>query len=176
MSVVRRRINAAVGTVIGVAVAAAVVVVIKAETAEAGHETPAATEMPIVVEAAARLGKVLTRKTATDGGPSTAEMAPAKAAAHASAAAKAAHASAAAKAAPASAAAEAAHVSAAAEPAAHMSATGETAAVSTAEAPAVSTSATPAVSASTSSAARKRVSGQSCGERGSRSQDDHSLP
>src|SRR6266508_2140621 len=167
MSVVRRRINAAVGTVIGVAVAAAVVVVIKAETAEAGHETPAATEMPIVVEAAACLGKVLTRKTATDGGPSTAEMAPAKAAAHASAAAEAAHASAA---------AEAAHVSAAAEPAAHMSATGETAAVSTAEAPAVSTSATPAVSASTSSAARKRVSGQSCGERGSRSQDDHSLP
>src|SRR6266511_3111532 len=158
MSVVRRRINAAVGTVIGVAVAAAVVVVIKAETAEAGHETPAATEMPIVVEAAACLGKVLTRKTATDGGPSTAEMAPAKAAAHASAAAK------------------AAHVSAAPEPAAHMSATGETAAVSTAEAPAVSTSATPAVSASTSSAARKRVSGQSCGERGSRSQDDHSLP
>src|SRR6266511_551038 len=177
MSVVRRRINAAVGTVIGVAVAAAVVVVIKAETAEAGHETPAATEMPIVVEAAACLGKVLTRKTATDGGPSTAEMAPAKAAAHASAAAKAAHASAAAKAthasaaaeaAHASAAAEAAHVSAAAEPAAHMSATGETAAVSTAD--------TPAVSASTSSAARKRVSGQSCGERGSRSQDDHSLP
>jgi hypothetical protein len=112
MSEVRRRIIAAVGTVIGVAVAAAVVVVIKAETAEARHETPAATEMPIVVEAAACLGKMLTRKTATDGGPSTAEMAPAKAAAHASAAA------------------EAAHASAAAEPAAHMSATGETAAVS----------------------------------------------
>jgi hypothetical protein len=48
----------------------------------------------------------------------------------------------------------AAHVSAAAEPAAHMSATTE---------------------AATSPAARKRVSGQSPGESGSRRQDDHSL-
>jgi hypothetical protein len=52
----------------------------------------------------------------------------------------------------------AAHVSAA-EPAAHMSATTETATVST----------------PTSPAARKRVSGQSPGESGSRRQDDHSL-
>jgi hypothetical protein len=55
--------------------------------------------------------------------------------------------------------AAAAHVSAAAEPAAHMSATTETATVST----------------PTSPAARKRVSGQSAGECGSRRQDDHSL-
>jgi hypothetical protein len=53
----------------------------------------------------------------------------------------------------------AAHVSAAAEPAAHMSATTETA----------------TVSAPTSPAARKRVSGQSPCESGSRRQDDHSL-
>jgi hypothetical protein len=53
----------------------------------------------------------------------------------------------------------AAHVSAAAEPAAHMSATTETATVST----------------PTSPAARKRVSGQSPGESGSRRQNDHSL-
>jgi hypothetical protein len=85
--------------------------------------------MPIVAEAAARLGKVLTRKTATES-PATAEMAPAKAAAHVSAA-------------------EPAHVSAAAE--------------------------TPTVSTPTSPAARKRVSGQSPGESGSRSQDDHGL-
>jgi hypothetical protein len=52
-----------------------------------------------------------------------------------------------------------AHVSAAAEPATHMSATKETATVST----------------PTSPAARKRVSGQSPGESGSRRQDDHSL-
>jgi hypothetical protein len=52
----------------------------------------------------------------------------------------------------------AAHVSAA-EPAADMSATTETATVST----------------PTSPAARKRVSGQSPGESGSRRQDDHSL-
>jgi hypothetical protein len=53
----------------------------------------------------------------------------------------------------------AAHVSAAAEPAAHMNATTETATVATA----------------TSPAARKRVSGQSPGESGSRRQDDHGL-
>ena len=53
----------------------------------------------------------------------------------------------------------AAHVSVAAEPATHMSATTEAATVST----------------PTSPAARKRVSGQSPGESGSRSQDDHGL-
>jgi hypothetical protein len=84
--------------------------------------------MPIVAEAAARLGKVLTRKTATES-PATTEMAPAKAAAHVSAA----------------------------EPA-HVSAAAETSAVSTA-----------------TSAARERVSGQSPGESGSHSENDHGL-
>jgi hypothetical protein len=60
-----------------------------------------------------------------------------------------------------SAAAESADVSAA-ETAAHMSATTETSAVST-------TVSTP----TTSAAARKRISGQSPGESGSRCQDDH---
>jgi hypothetical protein len=50
---------------------------------------------------------------------------------------------------------------AAAEAAAHMSATAETPTVSTAEA--------------TTPAARKRISGQSGGESGSRRQDDHGL-
>jgi len=58
-----------------------------------------------------------------------------------------------------------AHASAAAEPAAHMSATTKP--------PAVSTPTT--VSTPASPAARKRVSGQSPGESGSRSQNDHSL-
>jgi hypothetical protein len=84
--------------------------------------------MPIVAEAAARLGKVLTRKTATES-PAAAEMAPAKAAAHVSAA----------------------------KPA-HVSAAAETSAVSTAP-----------------SAARERVSGQSPGESGSHSENDHGL-
>jgi hypothetical protein len=53
----------------------------------------------------------------------------------------------------------AAYVSGGAEPAAHMSATTETASVPT----------------PTSTAARKRVSGQSPGESGDRRQDDHSL-
>ena len=61
------------------------------------------------------------------------------------------------KAADASAAAESADVSAT-ESAAHMSATTEAATVST-----------------TSAAARKRISGQSGGENGSRRQDDHGL-
>ena len=87
--------------------------------------------MVIAAEAAARPGKVLTRKAATESPATTAEMAPAKAAAQ---------------------------VSAAAEPAAYMSATTET-----------------ATSAPTSPAARRRVSGQSPGESGSRRQDDHDL-
>jgi hypothetical protein len=88
--------------------------------------------MAIAAEAAARPGKVLTRKAATESPARTAEMAPAKAAAQ---------------------------VSAAAEPAAYMSATTEPATVST----------------PTSPAARRRVSGQSPGESGSRGQDDHDL-
>ena len=55
----------------------------------------------------------------------------------------------------------------AAETAAYMGATAETAAVSTTEAPTVSTA--------TTSAARKRISGQSSGESGSRRQGDHGL-
>ena len=97
----------------------------------------------IAAEVAAHLG-MLTRKAATESRATTGEMASAKAAAHASAAA------------------EPAHVSAAAEPAAHVAAT-EPAAVST-----PTTVSTPA-----SPAARERVSGQSPGESGSRSQNDH---
>jgi hypothetical protein len=65
--------------------------------------------MPIVAEAAARHGKVLTRKAAAESPASTAEMAPAEPAAHVSAA----------------------------EPAAHVSATTETASVSTPTSPTV---------------------------------------
>ena len=107
-----------------------------------------------VIAAAAHLG-MLTRQAATESRATTGEMASAKAAAHAGAAAEPAHVSAA---------EPAAHV-AAAEPAAHMSATTEP--------PAVSTPTT--VSTATSPAARKRVSGQSPGESGSRSQNDHGL-
>jgi hypothetical protein len=100
----------------------------------------------IAAEVAAHLG-MLTRKAATESRATTGEMASAKATAHASAAAE-----------------PAAHV-AATEPAAHMSATTKP--------PAVSTPTT--VSTPASPAARKRVSGQSPGESGSRSQNDHSL-
>jgi len=100
----------------------------------------------IAAEVAAHLG-MLTRKAATESRTTTGEMASAKATAHASAAAE-----------------PAAHV-AATEPAAHMSATTKP--------PAVSTPTT--VSTPASPAARKRVSGQSPGESGSRSQNDHSL-
>jgi hypothetical protein len=99
----------------------------------------------IAAEVAAHLG-MLTRKAATESRATTGEMASAKAAAHASAAEPAAH-------------------MAATEPAAHMSATTEP--------PAVSTPTT--VSTPASPAARKRVSGQSPGESGSRRQNDHGL-
>jgi hypothetical protein len=101
-----------------------------------------------VVEAAVHPGKPLTRKAAAESPASTAEMAPAKAAAHMGAAESATHMS-------------------ATESATHMSATTETTGVST---PAAATVSTP-----TSPAARKRVSGQSPGESGSRSQNDHGL-
>jgi hypothetical protein len=68
--------------------------------------------MPFVAEAAVRHAKVLTREAAAESPARTAEMAPAKTAAHVSAAEPAAHMS-------------------AAEPAAHMSTTTETATVST---------------------------------------------
>jgi hypothetical protein len=105
--------------------------------------------MTFVAEVAAGRGEVLTRNAASETGTSTAEMAPAKAAAHASATA------------------EAADVTAA-ESAADMSATPETASMSTAEATPVSTP--------TSAAARKRISGKSSDESGSRCQDDHACP
>jgi hypothetical protein len=111
----------------------------------------------IAAEVAAHLG-MLTRKAATESRATTGEMASAEPA-HVSAAAEPAHARA----------AEPAHVSAAhvsaTKPAAHMSATTEP--------PAVSAPTT--ASTATSPAARKRVSGQSPGESGSRSQNDHSL-
>jgi hypothetical protein len=107
----------------------------------------------IAAEVAAHLS-MLTRKAATESRATTGKMASAKAAAHARAAAEPAHLSA----------TEPAHMSAA-EPAAHMSATTDP--------PAVSTPTT--VSTPASPAARKRISGQSPGESGSRRQNDHGL-
>jgi hypothetical protein len=104
----------------------------------------------IAAEVAAHLG-MLTRKAATESRATTGEMASAEPAAHAGAAAQPAHVS-------------AAHVSAT-EPAAHVAATTEP--------PAVSTPTT--VSTPASPAARKRISGQSPGESGSRRQNDHGL-
>jgi hypothetical protein len=119
----------------------------------------------IAAEVAAHLG-MLTRKVATESRATTGEMASAEPAAH-GAAAEPAHVSAAEPAHVS--AAEPAHVSAthvaATEPAAHMSATPETPAVSTPTT--VSTAETPA--------AREHISGQSPGESGSRRQNDHSL-
>jgi hypothetical protein len=160
----RRRIGervAAVGRVIGVAIAAPVIVVIEAET-EARHDAPAAIEIPCVAEGTARLGKVLRRNAASESRAGAAEMAPANAAAHARANANAAYASA----------ADPAYASATAEPT-HVSA-GETAAdVSAAtKTPTVPATKTPTMSAP---AARKRVSAQSRGESGSRGQYDHGL-
>jgi hypothetical protein len=114
--------------------------------------------MPLMAEVAAGRGEVLTRNATTESRASTADMAKA---ADTSAAAKAADMSAAAKAAAhVTATAEAADMSAAAKATTHMAAT--------AEAPTVSTP-------TTSAAARKRISGQSGGESGSRRQDDHGL-
>ena len=93
-------------------------------------------------------GEPLTRKAAAESPASIAEMAPAKAAADMGPAESATHMS-------------------ATESATHMSATTETTGVST---PAPATVSTP-----TSPGARKRVSGQSPGESGSRSQNDHGL-
>src|SRR5262249_27000145 len=93
----RRRIGervAAVGGGIGITIAAPVIVGIQAET-EPGHEAPAAIEIPFMAEGTARLGKVLPRNAASERRAGAAEMAPDRAAAHASAAAKTAHASAA---------------------------------------------------------------------------------
>src|SRR6516164_3132485 len=156
----RRRIGvrvAAVGGVIGIAIAAPIIVVLEAET-EARHEAPAAIEIPFVAQGTARLGKVLPRNAASESRGAASEMAPAKAATHASADAKAAHASA----------AETTYASTATEPT-HVSAANVSAAAKTPTAPATKT---PTMSAP---AARKRISGQSRGESGSRGQHDHCL-
>ena len=116
--------------------------------------------MPFVAEVAAARGEVLTHNAASETGASTAEMGAAKAA-DMSATTKPADMSATAEPADMSATTEPADMSATAESAAHMSATAETPTVSTAEA--------------TTPAARKRISGQSGGESGSRRQDDHGL-
>src|SRR6516164_5996040 len=147
----RRRIgerDAAVGGVIGVAIAAPVIVVIEAET-EARHEAPAVIEIPFVAEGTARLGKVLPRNAASESRAGAAEMAPAKAA-YASATTEPTQVS-------------AADVSAA-EPAADVSAATET--------PTMPATKTPTMSAP---AARKRISGQCRGESFSRGQHDHGL-
>src|SRR6266404_6414335 len=160
----RRRIGqrvAAVGRVIGVAVAAPVIVVVEAET-EARHDPPAAIEIPCVAEGTARLGKVLPRNAASESRAGPAEMAPAKATAHARANANAAHASA----------AEPAYASATTEPT-HVSAAEPAADVSTAtKTPTVPATKTPTMSAP---AARKGISGQSRGESGGRGRYDHDL-
>jgi hypothetical protein len=106
-----------VAIVIGVAVAARVVII-------AGPETQAATETSVVEVAAP--GKPLTRKATAESPTSTSKMAPAKAATHMAATHMA-----------------VTHM-AAAESAAHMSASTETAGVST---PATATMSTPASAA-----------------------------
>jgi hypothetical protein len=140
---------AAVGVVIGVAVAASVVVVI-----EPRDETAAMTEMRFMGEVAASRGEVLTHTAASESSASTAEMARTEAS----------DVSAAGEAADVSGAAEAAYASPA-EPAADMSASAKPASMSPTEAATMSTTA----------AARRRISGQCGGESGSRREDDHRL-
>src|SRR5262249_11917617 len=134
---------------------------------EARREAPAASEIPFVAQGTARLGKVLPRDAASESRAGAAEMTPAKAAADASTGAKAAYASA----------TEPAYASATTEPtqvsAAEVSAADPAADVSAAtEPPPVPATKTPTMSAP---AARKRISGQSRGESGSRGQHDHGL-
>jgi hypothetical protein len=137
-----------VAIIIGVAVAARVVII-------AGAETQAATEPPVVEVAAP--GKPVTRKAAAESPTSTSKMATAKAATHMAATHMA-----------------ATYMAATAESAADMSASTETAGVSTPETAGMSTPAT--MSTPASAAVRsKRVSGQSPGESGSRQQHDHGL-
>jgi hypothetical protein len=147
-----------VAIIIGVAVAARVVII-------AGAETQAATEPPVVEVAAP--GKPVTRKAAAESPTSTSKMATAKAATHMAATHMAATYMAATYMA-------ATYMAATAESAADMSASTETAGVSTPETAGMSTPAT--MSTPASAAVRsKRVSGQSPGESGSRQQHDHGL-
>ena len=105
-------------------------------------------------EVAASRGEVLTHTAASEGTASTVEMARTKAS-------------------DVSATAETAYVSSAAE-AAYASTT-EPAADMSASAKPASMSPTEAATMSTTAAARKRISGQSGGESGSRREDDHRL-
>ena len=111
-------------------------------------------EMRFVTEVAARRGEVLTHTPVGESSASTAEMARTEAS-------------------DVSAATEAADASATTEAAADMSASAEPTDVSTTEAATMSTAAAMATAAT--SAARKRISGQSGGESGSRCEDDHRL-
>ena len=108
------------------------------------------TEMRFMGEVAASRGEVLTHTAASESSASTAEMARTEAS----------DVSAAGEAADVSGAAEAAYASPA-EPAADMSASTKPASMSPTEA--------------ATAAARKRISGQSGGESGSRREDDHRL-
>jgi hypothetical protein len=128
-------------------------------------------EASVTIEVAARSGKALTRKAASESPTRAGKLTPAKSAAYTTATKSAAHMSAAESTAHTSATESAANVSAT-EPAAHMTATESTAHMTATESTAVSTTAT--VSAATS-ATRKRVGGQSPGESGSDSEDDHAL-
>jgi hypothetical protein len=119
-------------------------------------------EASVTIKVAARAGKALTRKAASESPTRAGKLTPAKSAAYTTATKSAARMSAAESTAHTSATESATNVSAT-EPAAHMTAT---------ESTAVSTTAT--VSAATS-ATRKRVGGQSPGESGSDSEDDHAL-
>jgi hypothetical protein len=121
-------------------------------------------EASVTIEVAARSGKALTRKAASESPTRAGKLTPAKSAAYTTATKSAAHMSAAESTAHTSATESAANVSAT-EPAAHMTATESTAHMTATESTAVSTTAT--VSAATS-ATRKRVGGQSPGESGSR--------
>jgi hypothetical protein len=106
------------------------------------------------VEVAAHPGKVLTRKAASESSYRARKMATAKPATHTSATEPATHTS-------------------TTEPAAHTSTSEPAVNMSAPESSAVSTAAT--VSTATS-AARERVNGQSPGESGSHSENDHGLP
>jgi hypothetical protein len=111
-------------------------------------EASASVVIEASVEVAAHPGKVLTRKAASESPSRARKMATAKPATHTSATEPATHTS-------------------TTEPAAHTSTTEPAANMSAPESSAVSTA---------TSAARERVSGQSPGESGSHSENDHGLP
>jgi len=111
-------------------------------------EASASVVIEASVEVAAHPGKVLTRKAASESPSRARKMATAKPATHTSATEPATHTS-------------------TTEPAAHTSTTETAANMSAPESSAVSTA---------TSAARERVSGQSPGESGSHSDNDHGLP